>query len=374
MLRNFAKTAFACAYSWSGIGRFLAGRTRPDASVVPFIVGYHRVVENFERSARTAIPSMLITTSMFEKHIEWLARRYRLVSIDDIGLHLESDRQFRRPTAAITFDDGYSDMYLNAFPILRRKGIPAAVFAVTDLVGTGRLQVFDKLYLLLVQIHSRNVSLARSVSAVLCTLGFSTVALEQLPAVEDHPFGVMTVLLATFPRHDIERVIEALGQRTQVDQDILEELSPLTWEMITEMQQSGITIGSHTKSHALLTNESLERAHIELTGSKAALEERLRTPIRHFAYPDGRFNPAILNAVKSAGYRYAYTICRSRHPHFPLLTIPRKVLWERSCLNGLGGFSSAVMDCHTSWAFDKSECSEHEHAMHAAAVMAVHST
>src|SRR5438067_519489 len=146
MLRSIGKTCFACAYTMTNAARLFTRRertTRPS----PFIVCYHRVVEDFGRSSRSAIPSMLISTGMLEKHIDWLAKRFSIVSLDDIGLHLAADRPFRRPAAAITFDDGYSDVYEYAYPLLKRKGIPAAVFVVTGLVGTGKPQIFDRLYL-----------------------------------------------------------------------------------------------------------------------------------------------------------------------------------------------------------------------------------
>ena len=90
---------------------------------------------------------MLVSAKMLERHIDWLAKRFSLVSLDDIGLYLESGDSPRRPVAAITFDDGYSDVYHHGFPLLMRKGVPATVFAVTDLVGTGKMQLFDRLYL-----------------------------------------------------------------------------------------------------------------------------------------------------------------------------------------------------------------------------------
>src|SRR5689334_11060495 len=143
MFRSLAKTCIAYGYSWSRAGRWLS---RIDRAAMPFIAGYHRVVENFEESARRSIPSMLISGGTFEKQLDWIGRRFRFVSLDEIGLHLADGRPFAKPAAAITFDDGYADVYRYAFPILKRKGIPAAVFVVTELIGTRTPLLHDRLY------------------------------------------------------------------------------------------------------------------------------------------------------------------------------------------------------------------------------------
>src|SRR5262245_3779013 len=113
MLRSIAKTSVACAYTWSGASRLMTSPAGLETSL-PFIVGYHRVVEDFDRSKSSTIPSMLISTSMLERHLDWLARRFTLVSLDEIGAHLEARRPLERPVAAITFDDGYQDVYHHA--------------------------------------------------------------------------------------------------------------------------------------------------------------------------------------------------------------------------------------------------------------------
>jgi len=84
MFRALVKTGIACAYTWSRAGR------HSGAASLPFIVGYHRVVENFAESARRTIPSMLISSATFEKHLDWLARRFQIVSLDEIGRRLEN--------------------------------------------------------------------------------------------------------------------------------------------------------------------------------------------------------------------------------------------------------------------------------------------
>lgn len=328
---------------------------------MPFIVCYHRVVEKFDESARYTIPSMLISTPMLERHIDWLAKRFTLASLDEIGSHIESPRRFRRPPAAITFDDGYSDVYYHGWPLLKRKGIPAALFVVTDLVSTGRPQLFDRLYLLLRNLHSRGVPMAGTLAGLSNAMKIKTPLLDGVTPAMNEPFRIMSLLLNSLPREETEKIIDALESNVSYDRELLDEIRPLTWDMITTMSREGATIGSHTKSHVLLTSENPDVTRRELCESKQALEVKLQKPINHLAYPDGRFSPAVVEAANQAGYQYGYGICRARDQKFPLLTIPRKVLWERSCLNALGRFSPAVMECNVNWAFDRRACSEHDH-------------
>ncbi len=362
MLRGIGKTCFACAYTWSGAHQMLSKRKANDGFQQPFVVCYHRVVDSFERAVRNSIPSLLISTAMLERHIDWIAKRFCIVSLDDLGLNLEFGHRFPKPAAAITFDDGYADLYHHAYPLLKRKGIPAAIFVVTGLVGTGRPQPCDHLYLLLRSIHARRIPLARTVADVLRTDGLQVAALDKLTPKQDEPFSVMTILLNSLPKESVQNLIDVFERRIPVDKEILQEMAPLTWEMIEKMNRDGITIGSHTASHSLLTSENVETAFREVSESKEMLEAKLKTPIKHFAYPDGRFNAAVVEVVKSAGYRYGYGICRSRDRKLPLMTIGRKVLWERSCINAFGRFSPAVMNCHVHGAFSRTDWCSHKHS------------
>src|SRR5207249_3849824 len=104
------------------------------------------VVESFADAARTEMPSMLIGRDMFERHLDVIGQHFRFVSLDEIGVRIESGSPFTERVAAITFDDGYRDVYEQAYPLLARKGIPAAVFVVTDLVGQTSWQHHDRLY------------------------------------------------------------------------------------------------------------------------------------------------------------------------------------------------------------------------------------
>jgi peptidoglycan/xylan/chitin deacetylase (PgdA/CDA1 family) len=332
------KTAGSCALYYSGAIDLRANLPRRQAVVL----GLHRVVEDFEASSRDTMPSMLISTDTLERYLDWIGRRHRFASLDEI---LETgSRAGRERLVALTFDDGYQDIYHHAFPLLQRKRIPFAVFVVTGLVGTDRLQIHDELFLLL---RKSAKSWGAQSGARLLEL------LEQLNLGQKFgslPSDVMErtrALLHACPQRELIRVIEAL--RGAVGPIATPpDLRALTWPMIEEMHAAGVTIGSHTATHALLTNETPDRVAAELLGSKRAIESRIGAKVSHFAYPDGKFNSAVVVSTAHAGYQAGYTICRHRDPVSPRLTIPRLMLWEKAGANVNGHPSPAVL----SWLMD----------------------
>ena len=73
------------------------------------------------------------------------------------------------------------------------------------------------------------------------------------------------------------------------------------------MHADGMEIGSHTVTHARLTETDDTRLYRELTDSKAALEDALGGEVLSFAYPYGAWDARCVNAVRETGYRAACT-------------------------------------------------------------------
>jgi peptidoglycan/xylan/chitin deacetylase (PgdA/CDA1 family) len=136
----------------------------------------------------------------------------------------------------------------------------------------------------------------------------------------------------------------------------------MTWEMLAAMRRAGVTVGSHTRTHAWLTQEAPARVAEELRGSRLAIEERLGGSVDHFAYPDGRFTRATVQAVADAGYRFGYTTCTDRDGRHPLLTMPRHMLWQNSSIDAVGRFSPVVMSSHVHGVFALVRGCGQEHA------------
>lgn len=349
MIRSMVKAAAAATLQRTGMATLIGAHTRRVST--PLVVGYHRVVDDFDAHARGCMPSLLITTKTLEKQIDWIGRRFDFADPDGMDAWLNGARPGSKPVAVITFDDGYRDVYENAFPLLRRKGIPAVFFMVTDLIGTTGLQIHDELYVLMTRALPTWKEPRADMQKLLAEAKVNSLSLAGVASALDDAAAATRALLAVLTQAQILRIMQVLRLKVGPPRDN-DEFTTMDWDMLAEMQRCGMKIGSHTRSHALLTNESAEKIRNELRGSRRALENRLGPGIRHFAYPDGRFDALVVNTMVDAGYRFGYGTCLHRHAEYPALTIPRRLLWENSCLDAFGQFSPAVMNCQVNGVFD----------------------
>ncbi len=110
--------------------------------------------------------------------------------------------------------------------------------------------------------------------------GFQTVYAEAFPVLQRYAMSA-TVFLTV----GAGEVLES-GERLPR----FEGRPMLSWPEIREMQQAGIDFGAHTLTHPDLTRLPAEQVAIEMSASKARIENEIRAPVTSFAYPFGRFD------------------------------------------------------------------------------------
>ena len=96
----------------------------------PVILTYHSVSEG---------DSPLKTSpTLFAQQVEWLVARENVINVASLSELMDhwGDLDFLAPrTVILTFDDGYSDFFTDAAPILLKHKLPATVFLPTSFVG-----------------------------------------------------------------------------------------------------------------------------------------------------------------------------------------------------------------------------------------------
>ena len=96
------------------------------------ILMYHRITDEPVESLR----EYAVSPGSFAEQMEYLhTRGFQTVSLGDVLDYYQTGRSLPRRAVVITFDDGYLDNYVYAFPVLRRYGFTATIFQVAGHVG-----------------------------------------------------------------------------------------------------------------------------------------------------------------------------------------------------------------------------------------------
>jgi len=81
----------------------------------------------------------------------------------------------------------------------------------------------------------------------------------------------------------------------------------LSAAMIRRMLADGWELASHTLTHPDLTTVDQARLQMEIERSRTVLRRRFGVRVDFFCYPSGRYNAAVIRAVRAAGYLGATT-------------------------------------------------------------------
>jgi peptidoglycan/xylan/chitin deacetylase (PgdA/CDA1 family) len=99
--------------------------------MVPVLM-YHSVNPKTDSVMRR----LIVSPVSFEKQMHFLkVHHYNVVPLEVVGQLIRDKKKIPPKTVAITFDDGFKDNYIYAYPVLRELKIPATIFVIYDEVG-----------------------------------------------------------------------------------------------------------------------------------------------------------------------------------------------------------------------------------------------
>jgi peptidoglycan/xylan/chitin deacetylase (PgdA/CDA1 family) len=293
-------------------GRLLAPRALARSGKRPprwlSVLSYHRVVPTpppdypFDREVIDCDPRE------FARHMELVARLCTPVGLDEVLEHLERGRRLPPNPVLVTFDDGYRDNREHAQPILDRLGVPACFFVTTGNISQRKVFWWDRVAYLF---HQSRVSTAR--------LTYPIPLLLHVRGDGGRSRRTVLRLIKSQPGLDLERFLGHLARALRVDWDgeherrAAEELL-MTWDDVLALAAAGMEIGSHTRTHRVLYTVPPGELAAELAGSRDDIAVAIGRPPRAISYPVGhslRRMPALLRAVREAGYRAGFT-CEPR--------------------------------------------------------------
>jgi peptidoglycan/xylan/chitin deacetylase (PgdA/CDA1 family) len=274
------------------------------------VLMYHRVLTPEERARSGSHPGIIVDADTFAVHMALLKSRFTVLSWEQFAGHVNRRIPFPSSSCLITFDDGWSDNYTNAFPVLTRENLPAVVFLPVSYIGERRLFWQEALTHLLRRTRTdteRRPELAHSLREFLTRHGAAATLDVPTEDLDDTVASIVTDLKQTSqtsPYSFVEELASVLG----VD---VGQLAPvdtfIDWRQAQVMADAGIAFGGHGVTHRLLTHLPDDEAEREARVSREAVLDRLAQSEPGFSYPNGSWSPPAAEAVQRAGYQLAFT-------------------------------------------------------------------
>ena len=235
----------------------------------------------------------------FDQQVRAVSRDFDIVGMDDLE-HVLARQNGRY--VLITFDDGYVDNYIDAFPILKSYGAKATFFITTGFLDVPRIPWWDQIAWMVN--HSTVAAIPSGDwfhAPVKLGRGDRSEAIRSCLNVYKRLEGQRTAAYLEF-------LTEALQSGCCPDQ-VAHELW-MTWPMIREMSQAGMTIGGHTVNHPILANLTPEEQDFEVRECQRRLTTELGRPATAFSYPVGgrsSYNRFTCEALERHGFRWGFT-------------------------------------------------------------------
>ncbi len=234
------------------------------------------------------------SAGVFEKDLRFVARKYGFIDYPELlNLRTGAVKSGKKNRVFITFDDGFSECYTTARPILMKLGVPCAFFVVVDLVDNKTVFYESAVSLCLNRIETLDIE-----SAVACikALGISdsepvnkiVPGHSRLQIKTDLSQPAMTLVNWVLGiGHADSKALFDLCRQLQIDIDgFIEKHQPyMSSEQIQQLDRDGFTIGAHGLSHRKMTNLPANELEEEIVAACEYISKLTGKSQIPFAFP-----------------------------------------------------------------------------------------
>jgi peptidoglycan/xylan/chitin deacetylase (PgdA/CDA1 family) len=289
------------------------------------VLTFHRVLTDSELQQTASLGGMIVRHKTFAAFLKYASQTCEFADLEQEPQWKPSGKL--KLKLAITFDDGWCDNADSVYPIASQLHVPFVIFIVPERTGTALPFWPERTAAALDRIPS--VKSSRRAASI----GRAIEELKALPAME---------------RED--RISQMIGSGGALESSAAVDKT-MTWEQIMELHAGGVTFGSHTSTHEILTMVPAAQAEQEIVSSREAIQQKLGGSCELFSYPNGDYSEPVRNLVAQAGYKFAFL---NQEPGVwtrdcdPFL-IPRVNVCEYHLVDAKGDFSPQIFDYAVVW-------------------------
>ena len=240
-----------------------------------------------------------IQKSNFCEQLRFLNKKgYKFFTMSEL-LDVFQNKKKIKKIVVLTFDDGYKNVIVNAYPIMKEFNAKGCFFIISNLIGKDELLWTD-----FVETVIRN---SKSVSFQFIYKGQKINYL-----INDNKSSEKTMQTIKYKLRSItdkERLEHLKQFYKNKNISFPKEFLIADWSEIKSLDSKILEIGSHSKNHPNLPNLSSTQEIVEeIVNSKNEIENNLGHKINHFCYPAGDYNNNLINYLKEYGYKSGVTI------------------------------------------------------------------
>ncbi|VVP91459.1 hypothetical protein PS918_03276 [Pseudomonas fluorescens] len=289
------------------------------------ILMLHRVLPDDHAAELPHRNELCLGPKAFEHLLIWLRKYFDCVPLMEI-LQPGSLRS-TRPKVTLTFDDGWRDNAVNAFPLLQKYQVPASIFLSTDFIGSRQRFWWESIGETLWNSHGEQAR--RPLIDCLQQLGRPLPASCDDPDEQRRSLALLHFLqqLKTLSPADLNRLTDACPQESLPQ--------ALDWHQVRSLESSGLVrFGPHGASHAILTGLDDQRLDEELSRSRQALLNGCNRPLPVYCYPNGDNDARVRQHVADHHFPFALgTGTGIYRGHSDPLALPRFGVSQRTARN-----------------------------------------
>lgn len=266
------------------------------------VLAYHRIDE--VRNDDPYYPGLISATpKQFAQQMDLIAGAYSACSMDDVVEAASGGRQLPDNAVLLTFDDATEDFEANAWPVLKKRRLPATVFVPTAYPDDNdRHFWWDRLYR----------ALMCSPNGTQIPVPHTDAVSIRTPAQRTALFRRLRGLLKQLPHEEFLAYMDALNAAAGVPDPPRNNVAG--WDALRRMQQEGATLAAHTHTHPMLNQLAVPAIREEVRTSLAVLTRELGRCSRTLAYPAGGVSETVVSVMRDERVDLAFSTQRGVNP------------------------------------------------------------
>jgi peptidoglycan/xylan/chitin deacetylase (PgdA/CDA1 family) len=275
---------------------------------------FYHYVRDVERTPFPGIKALSVAG--FVAQLDWLQARFDVIDGMTFERAVLSGNGFDRPTALLTFDDGFVDHYEQVFPILRDRGLGGIFFVAGGTLRSEPVLLnVHKTHFLLSQLGANRFT--EEAAAALEGEGIDAGGCRHREGIyrydEAPDVRIKRILNYEAPYPVADRVLSSLFTRHIGDSVAFGRSLYLSAAQIREMANGGMTFGFHTESHPVLSRLDAAAQRAELRNGPHLIADLTGQRTASFCYPYGfshTYNADTLSGLAECGYSMAFNTVR----------------------------------------------------------------